>query len=33
MSNSFDARSTLTVNGKDHEIYRLDAVPNACPIR
>jgi aconitate hydratase len=26
MSNSFDARSTLTVNGKDHEIYRLDAV-------
>jgi aconitate hydratase len=26
MSNSFDARSTLTVNGKDHEIFRLDAV-------
>ncbi len=29
MSNSFDARSTLTVNGKDHEIYRLDAVPGS----
>jgi len=26
MSNSFNARSTLTVNGKDHEIFRLDAV-------
>jgi aconitate hydratase len=26
MSNSFDARATLTVNGTDHEIYRLDAV-------
>jgi len=29
MSNSFNARSTLTVNGKDHEIYRLDAVPGS----
>ena len=29
MSNSFDARSTLTVNGKDHEIYRLAAVPGS----
>jgi aconitate hydratase len=29
MSNSFDARSTLTVNGVDHEIYRLDAVPGS----
>jgi aconitate hydratase len=29
MSNSFEARSTLTVNGKDHEIYRLDAVPGS----
>ena len=29
MSNSFDARSTLTVNGTDHEIYRLDAVPGS----
>ncbi len=29
MSNSFDARSILTVNGKDHEIYRLDAVPGS----
>ena len=29
MSNSFDARSTLSVNGKDHEIYRLDAVPGS----
>jgi aconitate hydratase len=29
MSNSFDAHSTLTVNGKDHEIYRLDAVPGS----
>jgi aconitate hydratase len=26
MSNSFNARSNLTVNGKDHEIFRLDAV-------
>ncbi|MEO7124559.1 MAG: aconitate hydratase [Nakamurella sp.] len=27
--NSFDARSTLTVDGKDYEIYRLDKVPGA----
>jgi aconitate hydratase len=26
MSNSFNARATLTVNGQAHEIYRLDAV-------
>lgn len=29
MSNSFNARATLTVNGKDHEIYRLDAIKGA----
>ena len=29
MSNSFEARSILSVNGKDHEIYRLDAVPGS----
>ena len=27
--NSFDARGTLTVEGKDYEIYRLDKVPGA----
>ena len=26
MSNSFNARATLSVNGQDHEIYRLDAI-------
>ncbi|MGD8795455.1 MAG: aconitase family protein, partial [Thiohalophilus sp.] len=26
MSNSFNARATLSVNGQDHEIYRLDAL-------
>ena len=26
MKNSFNARSTLTVNGKDYQIYRLDAL-------
>ncbi|HID48407.1 MAG TPA: aconitate hydratase, partial [Chromatiales bacterium] len=29
MSNSFNARATLTVNGQDHEIYRLDALPGS----
>ncbi|MDZ7804496.1 aconitate hydratase AcnA [Thiohalophilus sp.] len=29
MSNSFNARATLSVNGQDHEIYRLDAVEGA----
>jgi len=29
MSNSFNARAILTVNGKDHEIYRLDAIKGA----
>ena len=29
MSNSFDARATLSVNGQDHEIYRLDAIEGA----
>ncbi|TDY02781.1 aconitate hydratase AcnA [Thiohalophilus thiocyanatoxydans] len=29
MSNSFNARATLSVNGQDHEIYRLDAVQGA----
>jgi len=29
MANSYNARATLSVNGKDHEIYRLDAVPGA----
>ncbi len=29
MSNSFNARATLTVNGKEHEIYRLDAIKGA----
>ncbi|MDR9436070.1 MAG: aconitate hydratase AcnA [Thiohalophilus sp.] len=29
MSNSFNARATLCVNGQDHEIYRLDAVEGA----
>ncbi|MDH5572279.1 MAG: aconitate hydratase AcnA [Gammaproteobacteria bacterium] len=28
-SNSFNARATLSVNGKDYEIYRLDAVKGA----
>ncbi len=27
--NSFDARDTLTVDGRDYEIYRLDRVPGA----
>jgi aconitate hydratase len=26
MSNSFNARATLSVNGQDHEIYRLDTL-------
>ena len=26
MSNSFDARNTLTVNGKDYEIYQLTRI-------
>ncbi|MFP3875012.1 MAG: aconitate hydratase AcnA [Thiohalophilus sp.] len=29
MSNSFNARATLSVNGQEHEIYRLDAVGGA----
>ena len=29
MSNSFNARATLTVNNKNYEIYRLDAVEDA----
>ncbi len=29
MSNSFNARATLSVNGQDHEIYRLDAIEGA----
>ncbi|HEB57558.1 MAG TPA: aconitate hydratase AcnA, partial [Gammaproteobacteria bacterium] len=29
-NNSFNARATLSVNGKDYEIYRLDAVQNAA---
>ncbi len=29
MANSYKARATLSVNGKDHEIFRLDAVPGA----
>ncbi len=29
MANSYNARATLSVNGKNHEIYRLDAVPGA----
>jgi len=29
MANSYNARATLSVNGKDYEIYRLDAVPGA----
>ena len=29
MSNSFNARATLTVNNKNYEIYRLDAVEGA----
>jgi len=30
--NSFDARGTLTVDGKDYEIYRLDKVPGAAKL-
>ena len=26
MSNSFNSRDTLTVNGKDYEFYRLDSI-------
>ncbi|NKN31634.1 aconitate hydratase AcnA [Marichromatium bheemlicum] len=29
MTNSFNAKSTLSVAGKDYEIYRLDAVPGS----
>jgi len=29
MPDSFNANSTLTVNGRDYEIFRLDAVPNS----
>jgi len=29
MPNSFNAQSTLTVNGRDYQIFRLDAVPNS----
>ncbi len=29
-NNSFNARATLSVNGKDYEIYRLDAIKNAA---
>lgn len=29
MANSYNARATLSVNGKDHEIYRLDTVPGS----
>jgi len=29
MSNSFEARANLTVNGQAHEIYRLDALPGS----
>ncbi len=29
-SNSFNARATLSANGKDYEIFRLDAVENAA---
>ncbi|MDH5179358.1 MAG: aconitate hydratase AcnA, partial [Gammaproteobacteria bacterium] len=29
MANSYNARATLNVNGKDHEIYRIKAVPGS----
>lgn len=33
MKDSFNARSNITVNGKDHRIFRLDALKVHCDLQ
>jgi len=33
MNNSFDCRATLSVNGKDYQIHRLEALKDHCDLR